>query len=728
MIGVGELSALGAGLALRGSPENRWRRVAVTITSAMAMAMLLIGASAVLMLLREDARSSNHFMQITEDPAPSDLLLVTGADSWEGNRITVVWIEPADDNVAPVLPIGLPALLARGTTAVSPALASLIATEPELAARYPQHSVLEADAMGRGDELLAYVRPREPQFDVSGSYLHSRGGQLEGQGPVKRAARFGPPDHDSVSLVINTAERLPGQYLAIGLAGMIGIPLLVVVIVGLSAASPVRAARFKLLAAIGAPRSAVRWISAVECGLLSAPGSIGVVLLWTIISPHISHVPVLNRGIFPGDWSWPVWSYPLIAVVGIVIAGLIGYMQVGPRGKSGGPRPTLTRSPLRWWMMLPLGMGAAAFAGMLIANNRLDADLAFVGGGLAVAGIAAITPALCRACGLLLGRIDSVPAFLSGRILSWRPEWVSSTFVGVAVILVLTLGSAGYAASIDYSHQAVNEDRSEGPIVSQIEVIEQASLDQLNSLSERLPGQLVAPIGGHDHDVDPTSQRISLGVTCLQLQVQIAELTCELGDYALSDRDDQIVSRWASQRFGFGANAYALADPATIEAHHIAVIGKGSASDLDRITRNAAIGVFTIVLVSTRAAATSTSELSAWIAAGLVVANGALAISCLTALANRLVRARADHRGLVNLGAKPRQVAAIFGWLFGAPFLAVASASFIVGLAVCSVMIYRAAMPWPTIVIIASITGIIAIIGIVANAVIGARAILHPAE
>lgn len=151
---------IAAGLTWNSALEHRWRRVAVPVSAAVFMLMMLAGSSVVAMVQREAHRDAARTALVATKPSPEDLLLTRGDDVWGGEQFAVIWIEPAGE-AKPVLPPGMTRFPKPGQAVVSPELDRLSSHDPALAARYPNHLVLKPDGIRSGGELFAYVRMPE---------------------------------------------------------------------------------------------------------------------------------------------------------------------------------------------------------------------------------------------------------------------------------------------------------------------------------------------------------------------------------------------------------------------------------------------------------------------------------------------------------------------------------------------------------------------------------------
>ncbi len=323
-----------AGLARNPAPEHRWRRVAVPVATAIFILLVLAATSVAVMVQREAERAMQRTALLATEPSPEDLLLTRGYDEWGGEQFVVVWIEPAG-NVGPTLPPGMSRLPEPGQAVVSPELDRLASAHPELAARYPNRSVLAPEGIGSGDELFAYVRMPEDRT-------------LAGEKAAVRARGFGPPTgaDRSLPLFLEPPEEI-GTPVVAGVLGFLILPGLIVLAVGLATASEVRDRRFVVLRSLGAPGRTLAALAVLETMVLAAPGLVAVAVLWGAISPRLEQVPLVGQNVVRGDLGLPWWVIALELGLGIATIALLAVTltAVGRRRGAGGPRPVPSALP-----------------------------------------------------------------------------------------------------------------------------------------------------------------------------------------------------------------------------------------------------------------------------------------------------------------------------------------------------------------------------------------------
>ncbi|MFT4164767.1 MAG: hypothetical protein QM650_05950 [Microlunatus sp.] len=348
---------------------------------------------------------------------------------------------------------------------------------------------------------------------------------------------------------------------------------------------------------------------------------------------------------------------------------------------------------------------------MLFVNNRADADLAMLGSGLAIVGATAIVPALIRLTGALLGNVNNVSGFLAGRSLTWQPGWLAASFAGLAALVVTTVGVAGYAASIDYSAAWAQPRTTAGPAISIIQAPTPTTASDRKQLQARLPETAVVGF-----DIDDQGSQITFATDCRNLRAHLPDLRCEAPSAAaLSDADERRVRRWVESA-GLGSpETRIFLRPESGNPQALAVIGNSAADQLDEQVRAVVVTVLPISIVQTAGVYASQTDISWWLTAGLMLADVILLLSCVIAVADRLLAVGTHHQNLHLIGASDKQLHRLFSVLFAAPYAVIVAAAFAIGLFVCNVLRYRAPMPSLTIIWIAAGMVVIGLIGAIAT-------------
>lgn len=678
-------------LARSSGPEHRWRRVAVPLSAAVFVLLLLAGTSVVAMVQREAERVEQRTALIAAKPSDTDLNIAWGDDVWRAQQFLVVWVQPAGEGDT-VLPPGMSKLPEPGQAAVSPALDSLAARYPSLAERYPDRRVLGMEGVQSGDELLAYVRMPEGR-KLSGKLS----GELSGVNPALRIGVFGPSSRAGVPFGLEPLTLTATVDEAVGgVLGFIVMPGLIVLVVGLAAASVSRDRRFEVMRWIGAPAGILTALSALETLLLAAPGIVGAALLWGLAAPRLERVPLVGHQAVRGDLALPWWLS--LAILGIAVLS-IGFVAIlvsavatsrRSSGAGGGPRPTRMQpavSPLR---VAPLGFALGLLAIGWPARGPAGGMLNLAGTVAAVIGVALVFPNVLKAIGACVARRGPLYAQIAGRSLEWDSLRAARPFLGIGAIMVVSLTSAGYTALARY-YEAAEPMPSRGTQAVSVEWLDPRSEDPAK-LANALDSGLTVPydVGGHEEHGNSHGHGNSLvvGATCQQLAPYFAGQRCSPdAPYGLpSGLEQEVASKLAFAGERPGAEVRLVAANEVASTGGALVLDEGRPlGTLETRVREAAMRQLPAPYVTSPLASTSeVSPIVDWLVGGIAFAVVVLTIGCLVSLVDRLVSTRHHRRRLSGFGLSRRQLMALEAWQFAVPYSAVVVLGSFVGLLVCA--------------------------------------------
>lgn len=730
---------IAAGLAMNAAPEHRWRRVAVPASAFLFMLLLLASTSAVLIADRQEDRSAGRSFEISSSAAPEDLFLKVDKDIWRGKRIGVAWVEPADPAGDPVLPPGMKKFPAPGQSVVSPELDRLADSYPGLAKRYPNRLVLGDAGLRSGAELVGFVRPPAGR-EIGGESeaLHLEGDKWVGHPPLVRVSGFG----QGLPLFLDDVDLIPWWQLSLGALGMGVLPAMVVLGVGLAAASGVRDHRFQVLAALGARRQTVWAIAVLESLLLAAPGLVTATVVWWLVAPRLQTVPLVGHQLVSGDLALPWWL--LVAELGVAVAlcVLLSIAVLGLRRNTSALRPTSDKAGLSTLAAAPLFVSFVAFAMAGIATGDLRLNLNLLGTVSAVAGAPLVVPAILRAVGAAIGRSRSVTTSLSGRWMEWNPKRLARPFVGLAALVVLVLAGAGYFTVKDRLFLEVPASSTSG--VEGVDVNwRQVAPGDLARLTTAVGGGLVAPYGSgsaagseaHEHEHEQSQgTALNLGATCPEIADLLQCETCDpKSPLALpastQERLANVISTVTGERIG----QLSLVPREQVAGSGAAVVlDRSPLEPLDERVREAAFSTLPAPYVDSEifVRRPTFSSVVGWVTAGVVAALIALTAGCLISLVDRMLGARQRQQHLLNLGISPAQLTRFGATMFAMPYAVATLVGFSTGIAICIRKVSNPGipMPWSTIsVTLLAILGV-GLLGTAAVSVLGTRDALREAE
>lgn len=704
---------IAAGLACNPAPEHRWRRVTVPVAAAIFMLLLLIATSIVSMIQLEAQRTEQRSALWADTPSATDLFLAVRDDVWRGEQFPVVWMEPAGEE-KPVLPPGVEQVPEPGQAIVSPALARMASRNPELARRYPNRAVLGSEGIRSGDELFAYVRIPE-------------GRTLEEDSTADRIHAFGTTSGNGSFTPLSMQPPVPIMPVAAGVLGFLVLPGLVVLAVGLAAASEVRDKRFGVLRWLGASSRTLVALAVLETLILAFLGLVAATVFWSVLSRRLEWIPIVGHGIVRGDLMLPWWVLVVELCVGVVVTAVlaIAVTTILPailhRHTNAGPRPASERISMTPLRTLPLVAAVIAFVLGGVVGGNLAGTLNLFGILAAIIGVPLILPSALRVVGARLGRLESVPASIAGRGLQWDPVRAARPFVGVATLLVVALAGSGFIAVARYVETTP-------PTNSQTQAVAVRWLDPQPSDSTRLANGLGSGLVAPTYE---NGNKLIVGADCYKLAQYFSKANCNPeAPFKLPAEIEPILAE--TSLYGGPTTEVRLASADEVTAGGSAlVLDNSSLKALDGRVREAAMQTLPAPYVySPLSFVMRESPLVPWIIGGVTVAAISLATGCLLSLVDRLLVARKNHRHLLNLGLASRRLLALEAWLFAAPYAAVVGVGLCAGVAICSLMagISGVPVPWPTVGLLVGIAVLIGLLGVAGVTLFGARGVHENTE
>lgn len=415
---------LGLVLARRGGWATFARLCGVAI--AAALAALVVAGIVSLPAIFDGLAERTKAASVIDDPASS--LLGRSLDSTlDDDLLTRVVLAGVG---AP--PPGISAIPADGQAFVSASLASRIANDPSVAARFPQQIVgtITPEGLTEPDQLLAYI-------GVPSSSLSD---------PATPIA-FG-----STTASVGGAK----QVLAIIVAGCLFLLLPVLGFIATAARLSARARdqRLAALRLIGLSKRQVRLVSAVEPGTGGLVGGALGVGLWTRLQPSLG-----RHGI--GDFGWFATDAPMTLVRAVAIVVGLSTLAVAVstfaanraideplaerRAASGNTRIA--------WRCVVLAVGVAA---LVVAAQRASTGvdrgtywLLLVGGGMAVVGVSLAHPVVSRLLATVIDRRNGPVHLLTSRRLRHQHAATSRILTGVLLATFAIGLSQGLIAAMN---------------------------------------------------------------------------------------------------------------------------------------------------------------------------------------------------------------------------------------------------------------------------------------
>lgn len=440
---------------LNGGRGDRWRLATIAGGVALGVALALSLWSGFTALADRGLRSGwvdvnrNWQNRIELDDrtaiAPDQLLVRTDYDRFLDYRITVLRVAATPDTTTTLPGIGRPPT--PGTSAVSPALAALIAAHPpdELGDRYGAILAELPDTVLAGPDALVAVTGAEPSELAS--------------------------DGDVVTALVGTAFASENYgYLAVVGAIALGFPVVILLAVVTSLGSAKRTEQLATLRLIGATPGALARLAAWETAATSLAGAVaGVALAW-LLAPALAGIELEGIRFFADDLRpKPVDSLAVGLGVSVIATGIAALrarrLRTGPLG---GVRERIETTPSAW-RALPLALGllgllALGLAGLAVAGGAepvVSPGLPVIGSFVLVTAglVAAGPPLLGWLARLTARRAEGAVAVVALNRIRRHPRQsfraVSGLVIACFVVSVFagartTMGSADLQTGPDY--------------------------------------------------------------------------------------------------------------------------------------------------------------------------------------------------------------------------------------------------------------------------------------
>jgi hypothetical protein len=436
---------LGLRLTL-GSGRDAALRVLVTAAAvALGVGLLLAALAGVNGLHAQTDRGAwlDTSAQASRATPTSDRLWwLSSADQFGTQAIDQVDVAAAGPK-APVPP-GIPHLPGPGEYYASPALTTLLQSEPanELRDRYPGHQIgtIGPGALPSPNSLIIVIGHTARQLS-----------QVPGVVEVGGIQRT-PSNCYACQNTVGSGPVL--QFILAGGAVALLLPVLILIATASRLSAARREERFAAMRLVGATPRQISVVSAVEAAVAGAAGVVVGFALFFVFRPLLYHVPFTGAPLAAGDLSlhWidivlTVIAVPVAAVVSARLAlrrVLISPLGVTRRGSS---------RPPRFVRIVPLLAGIAVLAyfdsaGKPGSNGGQLLEL-LVGFVLLVVGLVLAGPWFTTAGSRLMVKRANRPApLIAGRRLLDNPKAAFRFISGLVIALFVTSALIGALSSI----------------------------------------------------------------------------------------------------------------------------------------------------------------------------------------------------------------------------------------------------------------------------------------
>ncbi len=436
---------LGLRLTLGSGREAALRVLVTAAAVALGVGLLLAALAGVNGLHAQTDRGAWLDTSAQASPPTSSsepLWWLSGVDQFGNQAIDRVDVAAVGPN-APVPP-GIPHLPGPGEYYASPALTTLLKSEPanELRDRYPgrQIGTIGAAALPSPNSLIIVI-------GHSARQLSQAPGAVE-VGAIQRT----PANCYACQNAIGSGTVL--QFVLVGGAIALLLPVLILIATASRLSAARREERFAAMRLVGATPRQISVLSAVEAVVAAIAGVAVGFALFFLFRPLLYHVPFTGAPFGAGDLS--LHSIDIVlAVIGVPVAAVVSArlalrrVQTSPLAVN---RRALSRPP-RIVRIIPLLVGITVLAYFdaagkpgAIGGQLLELLVGFV---LLVVGLVLAGPWFTTAGSRLMAKRASRPAALiAGRRLLDNPKSAFRFISGLVIALFVATTAIGALSSI----------------------------------------------------------------------------------------------------------------------------------------------------------------------------------------------------------------------------------------------------------------------------------------
>jgi hypothetical protein len=435
---------LGLRLTLGSGREAALRVVVTAAAVALGVGLLLACLAAVDGLHAQTDRGAwlDTSAQASRPTSTSDQLWwVSSTDEFGNQEIDQVDVAAAGPN-APVPP-GIPHLPGPGEYYASPALTTLLRSEPanELRDRYPGHQIgtIGAAALPSPNSLIIVIGHTARQLSQAPGVVEVGG--------IQRT----PSNCYACQNTVGSGPIL--QFILAGGAVALLLPVLILIATASRLSAARREERFAAMRLVGATPHQISVVSAVEAVVAAVAGVAVGFALFFAFRPLLYHVPFTGAPLSQGDLSLP-WIDIVLAMIGVPVAALVSArlalrrVLISPLGLN---RRASSRPP-RIARIIPLLAGIALLAyfdsvGKPGSNGGqlLEVLVGFV---LLIVGLVLAGPWFTTAGSRLMVKRASRPATLiAGRRLLDNPKAAFRFISGLVIALFVASAAIGALSS-----------------------------------------------------------------------------------------------------------------------------------------------------------------------------------------------------------------------------------------------------------------------------------------
>lgn len=362
---------LGFRLAVGGGRGSIVRLVLSTVGIGLAVAVLLIGASAGTVKENRDQRAYAASPRHEQIPGVAPLNYHATTTDFRGQAISLVHLQATGPN-SPIPP-GVDRLPAPGEVFLSPKLDELVAADTSglLRPRLPGKPVgiIDAEAVLNPNDLVVYAGTGNPRNGVA---VYAFGAPPGYETPFERGILS--------LLLIGLFVLLTPVFIFVGTVSRLG-----------------GAARDRRLAALrlaGSSLKQLHRITAAESLVGAVAGLVAGAVSFLLFRGAVADFQVFRFGLYPADLTppWPLVVLIVLVVPALTVAAAWAAQRHTVVEPLGVVRETVPPKRRLWWRLLPIVAGIALIAPDFSVASELGRMALIAGAVLLMLGIPAVLP------------------------------------------------------------------------------------------------------------------------------------------------------------------------------------------------------------------------------------------------------------------------------------------------------------------------------------------------
>lgn len=368
----------------------------------------------------------------------ANFVFSSSTDVWDGQRLGRTFL--ADVRLSTITAPGVTRLPDAGEVVVSPALATRLRNDPDLAVLVPGRVVgtIKPGGLLSPDELFAYV-----------------GVERDRMADAHEGASFGSRDN----LALDKQQTGLTQSLAL----LVLPPVVVYLVVCGRLAAATRHRRYAALRLLGMRRRLVLRIAFLESALSGLVGGLIGILLFQLAHPALAASGLLGFSWYPDKTGFGLIPIGLLTVAVGIASGFLG--AAGLRRSLSRPidaRKDAAETRPRPWLLLPLAFGLGITTYVLVAVRRPDDggarygmsdSLTWVAIGsimIAVVGVlVGLKPILAAVAGVMARPAFPLAMRMAGARLAMQTGVTIRLLVGLALLVLVAGVSSGVLRDLE---------------------------------------------------------------------------------------------------------------------------------------------------------------------------------------------------------------------------------------------------------------------------------------